>query len=185
MKLRRGFRKEAEEYAAEYRAELDLATDGPLCPFKLAALLEIPVVPLSHLDGFGPENPNYSPSRNGFYAATIPIGTRRHIIYNDMSHPNRQRSDVMHEIAHTALGHPPHPPLTDDGCRNFNPVLELEAKELSFTLLIPKPAARRIVAQGITSFQASIIYGASKDLIEYRIRITDAHGWDRNRQRYN
>ena len=96
-----------------------------------------------------------------------------------------QRSNLMHDVSHIALGYPQHPPLTDDGCPNFDPVLEAEAKELSCTLLIPKPAARKIVAEGLTLAKASIIYGASRDLIEYRIRITDAHVWYRNRLRYS
>ena len=43
VKLRRGFRKEAEEYAAEYRKELNLAEHDPLDPFDLAEHLLIPV----------------------------------------------------------------------------------------------------------------------------------------------
>ena len=180
MKLRRGFKKEAEEYAMEYRQELSLATDGALCPFKLAASLEIPVVPLSHLAGFELTSSDYRTGESEFHAATVPLGTYRMIVYNNARHPNRQRSDVMHEIAHIALGHPPHLPLTDGGCRNFSPALEYEAKELSCTLLIPKTAAKRIVSMGLSSREASTIYGASTELIEYRIRITDARGWYRN-----
>jgi Zn-dependent peptidase ImmA (M78 family) len=156
-----------------------------LCPFELAALLEVPVVPLTQLDGFSMENANYRPGEKEFSATTIAEGTRKLIIHNDRHHPNRQRSDVMHEIAHIALGHPPHPPLTEEGCRNFNPVLENEAKELAFTLLISKPVARKTVANRLPLTQASVIYGVSPSLIEYRIRITDARGWYQNHRRHN
>jgi Zn-dependent peptidase ImmA (M78 family) len=183
MKLRRGFKKEAEEYAIEYRQELSIATDGALCPFRLAASLEIPVVPLSHLSGFEPSAVDYRVGETEFFAATVHDGTFKMIVHNDTCHPNRQRSDVMHEISHIALGHPPHPPLTEGGCRNFSPALEYEAKELSCALLIPKTAAKRIVSTGMSLREASMIYGASADLIEYRIRITDARRWYQNSRR--
>jgi len=48
MRLRRGFKTEAEEYAEEFRTELELDIDGPLCPFRLASHLEIPVVAVSN-----------------------------------------------------------------------------------------------------------------------------------------
>ena len=185
MKLRRGFKTEAEQYASEFRAELRLATDGPLCPFQLAAWLEIPVVPLSKLDGFDAANPNYHPGETQFHAATLARGTHKTIFHNDSKHPNRQRSNVMHEIAHILLGHPAHPPLMEDGCRNFDSLLEHEAKELSFALRVSKPAARKIIATHMTLSQASVIYGTSTELIEYRIRITDARGWFVNRAKYN
>ena len=182
MKMRRGFRTEAEEYAAEFRAELGVATDGALCPFRLAALLAVPVVPLSQLNGFGP-SARESAEESVFSATTLADGTYKMIVHNDSQHPHRQNSNVMHEIAHILLGHPAHPPLTEDRCRNFNTVFETEAKELGFTLLISKLSALRIVESGITLPQASILYGASRALIEYRIRITDANGWALNRRK--
>ena len=187
MKVRRGFRTEAEGYASEFRAELGIATDGALCPFRLAALLEVPVVPLSELNGFDCSAGGYA-EEEAFSATTVADGTYKMIFHNDGHHPHRQNSNIMHEIAHILLGHPAHPPLTEDRCRNFNTTFETEAKELGFTLLVSKPAALKIVESGITMAQASILYGASRALIEYRIRITDARGWAHNRrqrQRFN
>jgi|SRR6185437_7403381 len=178
-KLRRGFRKEAEEYAAEFRIELETLADGPLCPFRLADHLEIPVLSLSALDAYS----EYAAELSEFSAMTIPEGTKRTIFHNQAHHPHRRNSNVMHEIAHIVLGHPPHLPLTKDGCRNFDDVLENEAKELAFALLIPKVAALKIIETKMTLEQASSYYGVSRSLLNYRIRITDAVRYAANRRK--
>lgn len=183
MKMRRGFRVEAEGYAIEFREELGLGAADPLCPFRLAALLELPVVPLSDLPGFAMASQITQRDTDGFSAVTIPDGTYKMIVHNDGHHPVRQNSNVMHEIAHILLGHPPHPPFTGDGCRNFQSLLEKEAKELAFTLLVPRPAALAIVESGTPLAIASAGHGVSRQLLDYRIRITDARGWAMNRQR--
>lgn len=182
MKLRRGFKKEAEDYAADFRTELELPPDGRLDPFLLAYHLGVPVVPLSQLEGYG-RNDDHQVGEDEFSAATIHDHTFKMIVHNDRHYPQRQNSNVMHEIAHILLGHPPHPPLTGDRCRNFDGILEAEAKELGFALLVPKLAALKVVESGLTIYQASIIYGVSKDLLQYRIDITDARGWAHNRRR--
>ena len=59
--LRRGFKKEANEYAKEFRQELGLRAHDPLCPWKLAEHLAIPVKPLCHIkDEIGNKNYKYS-----------------------------------------------------------------------------------------------------------------------------
>jgi hypothetical protein len=185
MKLRRGFKREAEAYAEEFRAELNLEADGPLCPFQLAAHLEIPVVALSQLPGLPAEYLRYcrTVGQSVFSATTINDGTFKMIVHNDFHHPHRQNSNVTHELAHILLGHPPKPPLIENTCRNFEPMLEREASELGFTLLIPKRAALRIVESGMGTDAASNTYGVSRTLLFYRIRITDAKRWADNRRR--
>jgi Zn-dependent peptidase ImmA (M78 family) len=186
MKLRRGFRTEAEQYAEEFRTELGLAIDGPLDPFQLAAHLGIPVVPLSELPDLDPACLRFflGDWQSMFSATTVVDGTYKMIIHNDAHHPYRRHSNVMHEIAHILLGHPPRPPLMHDGCRHFDANNENEANELGFTLLIPRHAALRIIEQRIDFRRASINYGVSKQLLEYRIRITNANSWAANRKRF-
>lgn len=91
---------------------------------------------------------------------------------------------MMHEIAHILLGHAPRPPLMDDGCRHFDPKSEKEASELGFTLLVPKHAALRIVEKRVDLRRACLIYGVSKQLLTYRIRITNATRWAENRREF-
>jgi Zn-dependent peptidase ImmA (M78 family) len=185
MRLRWGFKTEAEEYAEEFRTELELAIDGPLCPFRLASHLEIPVLSLSQLPDLPQKQLEYiqGTGQSEFSATTVNEGTYRLIVHNDSHHPYRQNSNVMHEIAHILLGHPPRPPVAGDGCRQFDPVLEKEANELGFALLIPKRAALRIIESRMGMELACATYGVSAQLLRYRISITNAKGWADNRRR--
>jgi len=186
MKLRRGFKTEAEEYAEEFRLELSLPVDGALCPFQLATHLEVPVVGVSDL----PDLPPFCSAwcfvegQSEFSATTVNDGSFRMIVHNDSHNPYRQNSNVMHEIAHILLGHPPRPPVAGDGCRHFDPVMEREANELGFALLVPKRAALRIVETRMPTQLACATYGVSHQLLTYRIRITDVRRWAVNRRRY-
>jgi len=89
----------------------------------------------------------------------------------------------MHELSHIILGHPPKPPLLEDSCRNFDPLMEKEANELGFTLLVPKLAALHAIEGFGHLIAAGRFFGVSQDLLRYRIRITNANGWAKNRAR--
>jgi Zn-dependent peptidase ImmA (M78 family) len=186
MKLRRGFRKESEEYAEEFRTELGIPTDGPLDPFRLAEHLAIPVVALSELSGVDPACLRFflNDGQSMFSATTVVDGTYKMIFHNDAHHPYRRHSNIMHEIAHILLGHVARPPLMDDRCRNFDPTCEAEASELGFTLLISRRAALRIVEARLDIQTSCDHYGVSASLLKYRLRITNANRWADNRRKY-
>ena len=185
MKLRRGFLKEAEEYALEFREELGLEKNSALEARVLAEHLGIPVYRVSDL----PDLPPHLAARvmqqgsNCFFGAVIPDGTFRAIVHNNFVSLKRQSADIMHELSHIVLGHPVHPPTNLDGTRAYNSVLESEAKELSYTLMMPKCIALLIVESGMSLQVASQQYQTSVAAIEYRIRKTDARGWAENRKR--
>src|SRR5436305_9337672 len=107
MKLRRGFKTEAEAYAEEFRTELSLQIDGALCPFELAKYLDIPVVGLSELPDLPANCLDHciGEGQSEFSAMTVNDGSYRMIVHNESHHPYRQNSNVMHEIAHILLGH--------------------------------------------------------------------------------
>ena len=182
-KLRHGFRKEAEEYAGEFREELGLEKHKPLDPFLLAKHLAIPVYAVSEHPAITHDIKRHfrGAGNDMFSAATLGDGTYREIIHNDFQHPNRQHSNITHELAHIILGHPPKPPLLNGNCRNFNPLLEKEASELGFTLLIPKAAALYAIEEFSKLCDAEEYYGVSQELLDYRIRITNAKGWAAHR----
>jgi len=185
VKLRRGFRKEADEYAAEFREELGIAKHDPLDPFDLAKHLSVPVHALSQHPTI-PSNikSHFAGTGNSrFSALTLVDGTYREIIHNDYQAPTRQRSNIMHELSHIILGHPPKPPQLEDSCRHFDPLMEKEASELGFTLLVPKVAALYAIEGFDDLTAAGRFFGISQDLLRYRIRITNASGWAKNRAR--
>src|SRR5437763_12491314 len=107
--------------------------------------------------------------RSAFSAATVFHGSRRTIVYNDANTPGRQANDIIHELAHGILGHPPRPPLSEAGCRNFDPLMEHEAEFLGATLLVPKPAALRILWRSMSLTQAALEYGVSEGVIRMQL----------------
>lgn len=174
MKLRRGFKTEANEYSREFRRELGVPAHGPLCPFTLAEHLAIPAMPLSRFVDADPSIRTLLGS-DEFFAITVFSGTGRTIVFNDGHHELRQRSDVAHELAHGILGHPPCPPLSRDGCRHFDPDLENEANWLGPALLISEEAALWIARRNMSLDEASQTFNVSKPVLRMRLNVTGAH----------
>ncbi len=175
--LRRGFKTEANAYAREFRSELGLAPHDPLCPWKLAEHLAIPVLRLADLQRDQPQAVAYllgPKGRSEFSAVTFFCDRRRFIIYNEAHHERRQRSDLAHELSHGILGHPPVCPLTETGSRIIDRVAEAEAEWMGPALLISAEAAAHIVESELTMPQAQSHYGVSIELIQMRIGVTGA-----------
>ena len=146
MEYRKGFKAEANEYSREFREELGLRAVDPLCPWALAEHLAIPVIGLSALMDDEPEKVHHLMNIDSrcFSAATVFRGMRRIIVLNDSHSRARQASDVIHELAHGILGHPPTQPFNEFGCRNFQKEIEAEANWLGPALLISEEAALSI-----------------------------------------
>ncbi len=173
---RRGFKTEAEDYAKEFRKELGLAPHHPLCPWKLAELLDIPIKPLSFYRDTIPDEVIYctETEQNIFSAVTVFDHYRRLVIHNDSHHPNRQAANIAHELSHGILGHSPTPIFDQYGHRKFNAQDEDEANWLGPVLLVPKDAAFHIVKTGMSLEKASQFYGASKEVITMRVNLSGA-----------
>jgi Zn-dependent peptidase ImmA (M78 family) len=174
--LRRGFKTEASSLAQQVRNELGLKSIDPLDPLRLASHVEIPLIGLSD---FRDEIPN--PVRHfseintsEFSAVTVFDGTKRLIVYNDFHSKGRQANSITHEISHGILLHRPTPAFNDMGCRDVDKEVEEEASWLAGVLLVPEEATLYIVRQRMTLDQAAIKYGVSKQLVEWRIRMTGA-----------
>jgi Zn-dependent peptidase ImmA (M78 family) len=174
--FRRGFKTEANEIARETRRELRLRDVDPLDPWKLAAHLEVPVVPLSSLRTDAPRAARLFRivEPETFSAVTVFAGTKRMIVYNDSHSRGRQASDIAHELAHALLQHPAAPVLDDLGCRNWDGSLEDEANWLGAALLISEEAAIAIALNGTLLDVAAARYGVSKHLLRFRLNVTGA-----------
>ena len=173
MKLRHGFKAEAERIALEVREELDLDATEPLDPSKLAAHLAIPVVCLEDMASWG-VNPR-SIRRLGveapeeFSACTIFCGTRRLIIENRAHAATRRSNSLCHELAHAILEHEPAPVRDASGTRVWNAEMESEADWLSGVLLVPRRAALRLARQSVPVELGAATYGVSPALLEWRL----------------
>ncbi|PJN93057.1 zinc peptidase, partial [Amaricoccus sp. HAR-UPW-R2A-40] len=100
-KFRRGFKTEGHALARELREELHVAAHDPLCPWKLADHLAVPLRRLTEFAGQG--NVAYlttGPGREEFSATVCYDGYAAFVIYNNTHAPVRQASNIAHELAH-------------------------------------------------------------------------------------
>jgi IrrE N-terminal-like domain len=169
LEFRRGFKAEANRIAIRVRETMGLAAIDPV---EVCALFEIDLIKLSEVDG---DCPFLLDRRSSYLSAvTVPCGFRTAIVHNDAHHPYRRRSNISHELAHCFLGHKCTPPLTPSGERARDGGIEAEANFLAGTLLMTNDAAIHVVGQGLVS-AAQGIYGISRPMLDYRLRVSGAH----------
>ncbi len=167
----RGFKARANRIAVAVRGDLGLGACDPLDPLAVCQHFDIDVVPLTSL---GSKVAHFTDiERGAFSAVTVPCGIRRAIVHNDRHHPDRQRSNLMHELAHAFLGHRPCSAFNCDGERHYDGGTEAEASFLAGALLITNEAAWHIVRAGLKS-AARRIYGVSQQMLDYRLRVSGA-----------
>jgi hypothetical protein len=171
LTFRRGFKAEANRIALRVREQLGLTMFAPIDPVAVCERFEIVLIPLSRLGGdrsafLGRDNSSFS-------AVTVPCGWQTAIVHNDSHHPYRQRSNICHELAHCFLGHECTPPLTPSGERAHDGGIEAEANYLAGTLLLTNEAAIHILKQGLVAV-AQRLYGVSRPMLEYRLRVSGA-----------
>lgn len=179
-RFRPGFKSECEALAAAVRSEIGLSTHEPLNPRALAAHLGIPVHPLSSLAG------NNAAAAAIDYVRTIdpsvmsamtifPGWPRRHrvIIVNDANTPQRQNSDIAHELSHGLRLHEPRHAIVQ-GCRDCSKPEEDEAAWLSGCLLVPRDAALAVAMSSTPAERAAAEYGVSNQMMSWRVNVTGA-----------
>ena len=149
---------------------MGLAEVDPIDPHAICARFEIELIPLSQLD---PNNPFLDLQNDKFSAVTVPSGHQTAIVHNDSHHPHRQRSNICHELAHCFLGHEWVPPLTEDGERSRDSGAEEEANFLAGAMLITNEAALHIISSRLI-YRAQELYGVSKPMLDYRLRVSGA-----------
>ena len=176
MAYRRGFKKHANDIAAEIRTELGLGRLDRLDPLRLAEHLAIPVIPLSQLRGEATEAVAYFLERDeaSFSGVTVFRGTHRAIVHNDAHALGRRNSDIAHELAHALLMHEPGPAFGDGGCRNWDGDAEGEANFLGAALLVTEDAALHVIRHGIDIRDGATALGVTPKLLTWRINITGA-----------
>jgi hypothetical protein len=172
-KLEHGFKAKAEKLAAEFRNKLHLHPCAPMCAFKLANYLEIPI--FSALEFLHLQKDKEILSNDCEWSA-LTMNTSSGatiIIHNPFHSPARQQSDLMHEIAHVICEHK-HPMKDFDvavpvGMRSFNLIQEEEARCLGSTLQLPRPALLWAKKRDMSTFEIADYFNASQDMVVFRL----------------
>jgi Zn-dependent peptidase ImmA (M78 family) len=123
----------------------------------------------------------------GTSAHNLPDGSRL-VILNPNHGRRRTRATLMEEICHVFLGHQANRLAivaeTKQGktaARDYNQSDEEEAYAVGTAALLPYSALRRLVRAGKSSSEISRHFDVSRELVEYRIKVTRL--WSEYKQR--
>jgi hypothetical protein len=190
-------RKHFELYALGLRDFAGVKGEQPLDPFTLAEFARLLVVDFDQIEGLSPESRQHLLGEGadqwsgGACSRPLPNGWKL-VILNPAHGAQRNRATLMEEVSHVFLGHQPNrlavisrnPSVSEgvDGkrerrtlARDYNHDDEEAAYAVGSAALVPYAALRRFVAEGRNSNQIARHFRVSRQLVEYRIKVT--HLW--------
>lgn len=178
--LKRGFKTEAERIALRLRAELNIHACAPLDAFKLARHLNVAVYKsfefIQNIESITELSGNNGQDCGWSALTMITKAGNQIIIHNEYNTPQRQQSDLMHELAHIICRHKheerEYSFSLPFGMHEYNEIHEEEAKWLGATLQLPKPCLywgkkHKSDFQSIADY-----YNCSLEMVTYRMNIT-------------
>lgn len=174
MALRRGFKAEAERTAAELRQRLKVGSKDPIDIRVLAKTLGTTVVDASELVEVRRLEEIESIQSFAFSACTFEVDGRPFIVVNPLRSPERQVSDIAHELAHGILGHELSEIRELDGVpfRTCHAQQEEEATTLGATILLPRTLLLSEARKGATPETIAGKYGVTHEMASYRFNTT-------------
>lgn len=177
--LVRGFKTKCENVSTEIRKKLGLRKCDPLAPKALAEYLGVYLLEPTGVKYLSEQSLHQLlyKDKDSWSAVTVSYLNIDIIIYNPSHSPWRRSSDIMHELSHIILGHKPSQiifltPDSQIALRDYNEDLEEEAIWLSGCLLLPREALISIKRNGLSNSKACYRYGASSDLLTFRMNMT-------------
>ena len=161
-----------------------LRRDAPLNPFALARFANLLVVDIGRIKGLSSQSREVLRSSaseewsGGACSRPLPDG-RRIVVLNPNHGPARTNATLMEEICHVFLGHKPNRlavgPNEERGqtlARDYLKVDEEAAYSIGAAALVPFSALRRAVLEGKSAADVARHFRVSRDLIEYRLKVT-------------
>src|SRR5882672_12022285 len=155
-----------------------------LDPFRLAKFANLLVLSFDQIKGLNPEAREHllgSASEEwsgGACSRPLPDG-RRIVILNPNHGPMRTHATLMEEISHVFLGHQPTKlKITGENAqgrtisRDYRKADEDAAYGTGAAALVPFSALRTFVLEGRTSLQIARHFRVSRELVEYRLKVT-------------
>jgi IrrE N-terminal-like domain len=170
--------RQSELAGLQLREIAQTPVERPLDPFALAKHFRICVVEPSNIHGLTRQQlrlltGHYSANWSG---ATIPLLNGWQLcILNPAHNAERTRATLMEEVAHIYLEHRPTKITTglDGLCRrDYEQSNEREAYAVGAAALLPYGPLLTAVRKGMSACRIAKHYAVSKELVEYRIKIT-------------
>jgi len=160
------------------------ADDEPLDPFALAHFAKLMVVDFEQIEGLSEETREHllgagsTDWSGGTCSRPLPNGWRL-VILNPRHGRQRNNATLMEEVCHVFLGHKANRlaivAQNAQGrtvARDYNEADEEAAYAVGAAALVPFAALRRFVLKGKTSAQIARHFNVSRELVEYRIKVS-------------
>jgi hypothetical protein len=161
--------------------------DEPLNPFHLAHFANLLVVGFEKVQGLSSEarehllGPAAEKWSGGACSLPLPDG-RKLVILNPTHGKMRTNATLMEEVSHVFLGHQPNrlKIVAQDErgrtlARDYRKLDEEEAYGVGAAALLPFAALRKSVLGGKTAAEIARHFRVSRNLVEYRLKVT--HLW--------
>lgn len=177
MTLRRGFKAEAERLATDTWKSMTLDPADRLDPLDLARHVGCQVRAADELVSIKKLRRLKKIQDDAFFACTFKLpGERYAIVFNPLVSETRRNSDIAHEVSHIILRHRLSrlERLNDVAFLSGDREQEEEAAWLSGCLLLPRFALLHDLKNEISPNDIAKQRRLSKDMVDYRIRVTGA-----------
>ncbi|MGI8495787.1 MAG: ImmA/IrrE family metallo-endopeptidase [Pyrinomonadaceae bacterium] len=159
--------------------------DEKLNPFDLAHFAKLLVATFDQIEPFLSEetrqhllNTGSDKWSGGACSQTLWDG-RKLIVLNPTHNANRQNATLMEEICHVFLGHKPSRLAIQNTNKHGKPIArdyreadEEAAYSIGAAALVPFSALRRMIIRGKTSREISRYFNVSRELVEYRMKVS-------------
>ena len=176
--------RQYEVLAQGFRDFAGVRATAPLDPFRLAKFANLLVLDFEQIKGLsdktrehllGAASDDWS---GGAASQPLPDG-RRIVILNPNHNPMRTHATLMEEISHVFLGHQPSrlKIAAKDSrgrsiSRDYRKADEEAAYATGAAALVPYAALRKFLHEGQTSSQIARHFRVSRELVEYRLKVT-------------
>ena len=159
--------------------------DERLDPFKLARYAKLLVTSFEEIEPFLTEDTRAhllgagSDKWSGGACSQTLFDGRKLIILNPTHNENRQNATLMEEICHVFLGHKPSRLAIESVNKRGKPIArdyreadEEAAYSVGAAALVPYSALQKFVEQGKTSREIARHFNVSRELVEYRMKVS-------------
>lgn len=179
--------RQYELLALGFRDFARVRPSAALDPFRLAKFANLVVIDFDQIKDLSTRNRQHllgaasEKWSGGACSRPLPDG-RRIVILNPNHGPMRTHATLMEEISHVFLGHQPTTlkVVREDASgrtvsRDYRQADEDAAYGTGAAALVPFSALRKFVLQGKTSLEIARHFRVSRELVEYRLKVT--HLW--------
>ncbi len=176
--------RQFELQALGFRDFAGVRPGAALDPFRLAKFANLLVVRFDQIKGISPEAREHLLGSGsvkwsgGACSRPLPDG-RRVVILNPNHGRMRTNATLMEEVSHVFLGHQPSRlkvvAENERGqtiSRDYRKADEEAAYATGAAALVPFSALRRLVHEGQTSLEIAKHFQVSRELVEYRLKVT-------------